>query len=1123
MGARRLDLARMALSVFCVCGLTLVFGVASALAVAPEAPEALPATGVAPATGVGVATAMLNGVLNPNASGETGTYEFLYRASASECAGGEKTPTGLALGLERESVSAMLAGLQPHTAYTVCLLARNLAGETALSPPRSFVTPSPAETPETKSASGETTSTATLNGALNPGAAGEPGTYEFRYNVYNASGACEVEAGRSAPVPAGAGLGNKGEAVSAGITGLLPGTRYAFCLLARNSAGEAAVGSSLTFKTLAEAPRISSASSSNVLSDEAALNATIDGGGAPTSYRVEYGLTDAYGSTTPEVSIGSPSGGIPVRVRLGELESGAEYHFRFVATNALGEGESADATFSTPVSSGPSVSALPDNRAFELVSSPSDNADVYDPDITEGVGSEDISTENALRASVDGNSVVYAGEPPVEGGNGKIGSGLGDDFLAKRGASGWSATSIEAPGTTANGGYQYFSPDLSVELLESEFPIASASPYVPEICITLLYSRSTTGVYSPLFTSTQTPGSCGASVVAGASADGSHILFESNDLLPEANSTEVPGTYEQKHNLYDLVNGQLHLVNVMPDGSPESEPNATFGAPVEGSEAENQQAGLNNFVSADGSRVFWSSLENLPGSAGPRFPGEDIQRPKALYVRKNDSQPQSPIVEGKCTVPADACTVQIDATQGGSGSSGGGRFWTASSDGSRVYFTDCKQLTADSTAVPTGGCAYSENSEVVQQGQDLYEYDVDTGRLTDLTVDSNPDDSLGADVQGVIGVNETGEAGSYVYFVAGGALAPGATSRICLSSEEKEEEENERLGLLPAHHGCNLYVLHDGKIKFIAGLLAEDNSNLRKMVNNKTKRYGDWVEDLGGREAEVSSEGRSLVFRSARHLTGYDSGASQGRSNNEVFVYDAVSEKVFCASCDPSGRPAAFPSGGLPELDGAALQVSFKDTYTLRWISADGGRVFFDTTQALAPQDTNGRLDVYEWERNGVGSCAVAGIGEVERGCVYLLSGGSGADSSYFVDSDATGDNVFFASRGQLTPQAHDENIALYDARVNGGFPELSLSCTGTGCQGVPPAAPIFATPSSVTFSGVGNFPPPSPPAVKSRSKPKQCKQGFVKRHGRCVKRKAAKAKRSTKRSTKSAKQGGKR
>ena len=40
----------------------------------------------------------------------------------------------------------------------------------------------------------------------------------------------------------------------------------------------------------------------------------------------------------------------------------------------------------------------------------------------------------------------------------------------------------------------------------------------------------------------------------------------------------------------------------------------------------------------------------------------------------------------------------------------------------------------------------------------------------------------------------------------------------------------------------------------------------------------------------------------------------------------------------------------------------------------------------LVAQDTNGQQDVYEWEREGTGSCTL-GAG-VNGGCVYLLSGG---------------------------------------------------------------------------------------------------------------------------------------
>ena len=123
------------------------------------------------------------------------------------------------------------------------------------------------------------------------------------------------------------------------------------------------------------------------------------------------------------------------------------------------------------------------------------------------------------------------------------------------------------------------------------------------------------------------------------------------------------------------------------------------------------------------------------------------------------------------------------------------------------------------------------------------------------------------------------------------------------------------------------------------------------------------------------------------------------------------------------------------------------------------------------------------------------------KGCIYLLSGGQSADNSYLIDADSTGENVFFTSREDLVPQANGR-VALYDARVGGGFPEVSISCTGTGCQGVPPAPPIFATPSSVTFNGVGNFLPPGKTQVKRVAKPgKRCRQGFVKKHGKCVKK----------------------
>jgi hypothetical protein len=79
---------------------------------------------------------------------------------------------------------------------------------------------------------------------------------------------------------------------------------------------------------------------------------------------------------------------------------------------------------------------------------------------------------------------------------------------------------------------------------------------------------------------------------------------------------------------------------------------------------------------------------------------------------------------------------------------------------------------------------------------------------------------------------------------------------------------------------------------------------------------------------------------------------------------------------------------------------------------------------------------------------------------------------------------VFFDTRSELVPGAGDQKMELYDAhectRAVPCLHKASLACTGTGCQGVPPAPPVFAIPSSATFNGSGNYPPPEPAKSKS-------------------------------------------
>jgi hypothetical protein len=890
------------------------------------------------------------------------------------------------------------------------------------------------EAPETKPASEVTGTTAMLHGVLNPQNAGDPGTYEFLFKASTTE--CGGEGGQTTAT--GTALGHKQEAVSAGVTQLLPSTQYAFCLLARNEVGETALGSPVTFTTPAVVPTVVEQSVSNVGSSTATVNAQIDPGGEPTSYRVEYGTTSAYGSITPQDSLPASSTPVSVRVELGGLEPGTEYHFRFLAQNPVGVASpGADMVFTAARSLGASGLTLPDNRAYEMVSPP-DGHDVYVPETTNlinDLGAPSFNSSFPFRASADGNAVAYNGAAPSSGGNGiRLPNGTGNQFMARRGPHGWAAADILPSPPAANEliqheEYQAFSSDLSVGMAFSAEGLKRALPLAAgaSVCDGL-YARTTSdGAFHALFSETPipTPNVCARETFAGASVDGSHVLFESNVALnpPEAEPAEGEG----RENLYESVGGRLASVNVL-DGKPV--PNATFGSEFKSIFNPESEPGpfteftdFSNVISVDGSRVFWTDLNS-----------------NRVYVRE----------DGAITVPVSA---------------GEAQFWTATPDGRYVFYTE---------------------------GEQLWRFDVGSKTREALTPGGAE-----AEVRGVVGASSDG---SYVYFVAGGALAEGTARRSCkpISVQEAEveaafhesriteTEKRERLntlrvenredheGEIPLRTGCTLYVRHAGHTTQVTTLSPDDDSLPGPFQEGQ---FGDWMPNLGHRTAQVAPDGHGVVFESRQRLTGYDN-LVNGGAVNEAFVYNTDSVRLSCVSCDPTGAPPS--AAGLEAGEEALLPRNLLkrepaiSTYMLRWISEDGTRVFFNTAQSLVSQDTNGQADVYEWEREGSPSCPKLTVPRPNGGCVFLLSGGQGNSShgAVFVDASSSGDDVFFATRAKLVPGDHDENMKLYDARVGGGFPEPSLACTGTGCQGVPPGQPLFGTPSSVTFAGTGNFPP---------------------------------------------------
>ena len=196
----------------------------------------------------------------------------------------------------------------------------------------------------------------------------------------------------------------------------------------------------------------------------------------------------------------------------------------------------------------------------------------------------------------------------------------------------------------------------------------------------------------------------------------------------------------------------------------------------------------------------------------------------------------------------------------------------------------------------------------------------------------------------------------------------------------------------------------------------------------------------------------------------------------ELFLYSAATGQLVCASCNPAGEPG--PGRVAPRGESYHEE---HEVFPNQHLLTDAGQAFFETADALVPADTNGKLDVYEYEDGGV----------------HLISSGTSSFESNLEDVSENGDDVFFRSSQQLLPQDNQEGqIVTYDARVGGGFVEPSSppSCTtADACRtAVAPQPSIYGEPASQTFSGVGNLVPPearpkaNPPQPSRRRNPRR-------------------------------------
>jgi hypothetical protein len=677
---------------------------------------------------------------------------------------------------------------------------------------------------------------------------------------------------------------------------------------------------------------------------------------------------------------------------------------------------------------GPSA-ALPDCRAYEQVTP-------VDKDGTNPTGGPSF-----VQAMPSGDGITFLTDSGVPGG---VGAGEFPLYLSSLGASGWSTQGLlptPAAGTAES--VLGWSEDLTEVAVDAR--LLGSEHYG-------LFLRDTATGANQLIAEASEAVELEPRI-DDFTPDGSRVIFENKGQLLHS---AVPG----RMNLYEWnnVTHTLSLAGILPPGEGGAAPaEGSFAGSYESSSNNTAHAGegvdyTQNTISTEGSRVFFTAA----GSG-------------QLYVRENGVE-----------------TVRVSASQRGVPDPNGPKpaaFMAATPDGSEVFFASCEKLTNDSTAVSAPGSLCGSPGSP-PQGQDLYRYDATSGALTDLTVDTNPADSLGADIQGVLGVSNDG---SYVYFVANGVI-PGSGA-----TEPGSCQAGNLIGT------CNLYLWHDGEARFITQLDATGSKQNSDAINWDPEfafaQFGD------ERTSRVTPGGDTLLFRSQLQLTAYDNRSlvcveagndPEGRCS-ELYRFQAAggtaSGSFTCVSCDPNG---AAPTGSASVQ---SIQSTFGSPNLVtppaltRNLSASGGQVFFETSDPLLPQDTNERQDVYEWEAPATGSCSTSAptYSIQSGGCLYLISTGTSTANSYFADADVSGENVFFFTESPLVGQDEDRLVDIYDARVDGGLasqsPPAPAICAAEGCKPALHEPPAEVAPVTPYFDGPAN--PMRTPVVNAQTQPK--------------------------------------
>jgi hypothetical protein len=935
----------------------------------------------------------------------------------------------------------------------------------------------------TGQASSVTPTSATLEGTVNPAGLAVTDCH-FEYvtdTAFRADGFKDLSSGGSAPCEspdaAEIGSGTGDVLVHAEVGGLSATEGYHFRLVAAN-ANDSNSGSAAALLP----PSVDSAAAQNITATEAELLAEVNPNGFETSCTLEWGVdTPPYGTggsyeheeaCKPLGNLGSGNADINIDQHISGLSADTTYHWRVIATNAKGTTTGADHTFLYDTTS----EGLPDGRAYEMVT----------PDYKDG------QPVRPVLVSSDGDRFIAESGGLFAGGQNlpDCANNLGAYYEFHRTATGWQTTPMSPPAADVPQAcmLDVGSPDLTETLWEN-----TASPnYQFDLSI-----RHADGSFTPIGPSTPVAGwrMQPVALPEGVSDDLSHVVWSegngsTHDLTNPANDIytepyfpfdptvhgvsplEYVGTGNAAPSLVSVTGGSGSTAVLSKCGSTTGGPNSLFHA-----------------MSSDGQIVFFTPK---PLDAADASCSSSEQPPVfSLFARIDNSQTVAISEPSKA-----GCAASCQAS-----SPSDANFEGASASGTKVFFTSTQQLldsaSEDSTdsAVPQAhestGCA----GATAPGGCNLYLYDFNLPegeRLIDV--------SGGSSDPRVQGVTRISDDGSHAYFVAKGILTTAANAQ----------------GQNAVDGADNLYVFERdsrypaGHTAFIADLCSSagksgDLPDAACPAQDAESAYGALSFQLGGdvpaqhndrslwtardyRPAETTPDGRYLVFESRGQLTPDTTGSAF-----QVFVYDAQTGSLTRVSHGERGfnDNGNGPAGGA--ADAFIVAPLFEhhvvlgiNTQAPNWraISDDGSDIFFQSPRALTPKALN---DVPLGSDHNDSSRPVVyaqNVYEFHEGRVSLISDGrdtsraaaagsfakttNTASATSLVGTNASGTDVFFSSADQLTPGDTNSLQDIYDARVNGGFPETHpIPCqTGESCHGGGTTEGSNPSPATPGFNG---------------------------------------------------------